>query len=197
MDHHSGIGKGGYNGFIWWWKTIFSFCQWKPLPSSPGGSMTCPQEIEWLEKWSKQRSVYTHIGAVTLDPPVPPSLPGRRRIIFFLRVEPGKNGEKATSCWITADEKPSNLGGASAVSVGHGNQVCCKHVQSSICMHGNKALWSSCHLGEMIAMSPSDFKESKTLVYAGRILSWLFSSLSWSLSIFNKASVWFCVAQMT
>lgn len=25
--------------------------------------------------------------------------------------------------------------------------------------------------GEMIAMSPSDFKESKTLVYAGRILS--------------------------
>lgn len=112
---------------IWWWKTILSFFQGKQLSSSPGGSTTCPQEIQWPEKACIQRSVYAHAGAVMLDQLVPCSLPGKRRIIFFLKVEPGKNGEKATPCWITADEKPSNLQRASAFSVGHGNQIYCKH----------------------------------------------------------------------
>ena len=122
-----------------------SFCRQKQLSSSPGGSTTCPQEIQWLEKARIPCLVYAHTGAVTLDPPVLPSLPGRRRSIFFLRV--GKKVEKATPCWITAAAKPSNLQGASAFSVGHGNQIYRKRFQPSTCAHGNKALWSSCHLG--------------------------------------------------
>lgn len=62
------------------------------------------------------------IGAVTLDPLLPPSLL-ERKITFFLRVELGENGKKATFHWITAYEKPSNLQGASVFSIGHGNQM--------------------------------------------------------------------------
>lgn len=60
------------------------------------------------------------IGVATLDPLLPPSLLGRM-IVFFLRVELGENGKKATLSWLTAYEKPSNIQGISVFSVGHGN----------------------------------------------------------------------------
>lgn len=102
-----------------------------------------------------------------LDPPVLPSLLGRRTIVFFLRVEPRKNREKATPFWITADEKTSNLQGASAFSLGHLLEALpVQHLRAW--KHGFVVQRPSV---EMMATSPSDFKESKTLVNAGRILS--------------------------
>lgn len=120
------------------------------------------------------------IGVATLDPLLPPSLLGRM-IVFFLRVELGENGKKATLSWLTAYEKPSNIQGISVFSVGHGNQMYWKHFQSRICMM-EQVFVVQLSSGEMMTTSPSDFKESKTLVYAGRILSWLFSGLSWVLA---------------
>lgn len=120
------------------------------------------------------------IGVATLDPLLPPSLLGRM-IVFFLRVELGENGKKATLSWLTAYEKPSNIQGIFVFSVGHGNQMYWKHFQSRICMM-EQVFVVQLSSGEMMTTSPSDFKESKTLVYAGRILSWLFSGLSWVLA---------------
>lgn len=108
------------------------------------------------------------IGAVTLDPPVP-SLPGSRRII--LRAEPGKNGEKATPCWVTADEKPSNLQGASAFSIRRGNQIYWKHFPVQHLRAWKQGFVVQLPSGEMTATSPSNFKETQTLVYAGSILN--------------------------
>lgn len=106
-------------------------------------------------------------GAVTLDLVLPPFLLGGK-IIFFLSVELGDNGKKGTFCWITAYEKPSNLQGTSVFSVGHENEMYRKHFQSSTCMM-EQGFVGQLSSGEMMTTSPSGFKESKTLLYAGRI----------------------------
>lgn len=92
----------------------------------------------------------------------------------------------------------------SAWSTGLGNGIYGIHYKSFSCLHGNQAAFETrlcgpLPSGERKAASPPDCTDSEALVYAGKILSCLSCSLgnSWSLTIFNMGSVWFCVEQMT